>query len=172
LENVILIDPSVEYKNEYTTMMNEWMTTGEHRVPFVLRMDCSDFGKMVNDLIGFRNGINIPETFVNHSTFWLVNTDREILGVTSIRHHLNARLLIIGGHIGYGITPSKRRKGLATKILYLALEKAKGMGLNRVLLTCDKNNIGSAKTIVNNGGVLDSEEVVDGDVIQRYWITM
>lgn len=92
--------------------------------------------------------------------------------ISSIRHRLNEHLLRIGGHIGYGIRPSERNKGYATMQLALALDKAKEMGLTRVLLTCDKYNIGSAKTIINNGGILDSEDIIDGIEIQRYWIEL
>lgn len=63
-----------------------------------------------------------------------------------------------------------RRMGYATKLLKMALEKAKQFGISRALLTCDKDNIGSAKTILKNGGVLDSEVTVNGVEIQRYWI--
>lgn len=76
----------------------------------------------------------------------------------------------IGGHIGYGIRPSERRKGYATVLLNLALIKARELGIQRALVTCDRDNIGSAKTIMNNGGVLDSEDEVDGTIIQRYWV--
>jgi len=85
---------------------------------------------------------------------------------------LNEQLLVVGGHIGYGIRPSERRKGNATKILSLALDKARELGIERALLTCDKDNIGSAQTIINNGGQLDSEDVVNDTEIQRYWINI
>ncbi|MBW5448089.1 GNAT family N-acetyltransferase [Cohnella sp. CFH 77786] len=87
-----------------------------------------------------------------------------------MRHRLNEKLLEIGGHIGYGIRPSERRKGYATEILKQALSKAKDLGISEALVTCDKENIGSAKTIIKNGGLLGSEAVVNGTAIQRYWI--
>ena len=62
-----------------------------------------------------------------------------------------------GGHIGDGIRPSERRKGYATAMIGLALEECRKLGINKVLMTCDKTNIGSAKSIMNNGGVLESE---------------
>ncbi|WP_409344011.1 GNAT family N-acetyltransferase [Paenibacillus sp. MBLB4367] len=169
---VKLVEPAIDYKEEYLDMLAEWQAAGEKLVPFVLRMDASDFAGMVHELHGYRNGRNVPDTFVEHSTYWLVDDDAgKMLGAVNIRHRLNERLLHIGGHIGYGIRPSERRKGLATELLRLALEQAARMGLERVLLTCNKSNVGSAKTIVNNGGVLDSEDTDDQGVpIQRYWI--
>ncbi|GER65561.1 hypothetical protein BpJC7_17310 [Weizmannia acidilactici] len=89
-----------------------------------------------------------------------------------IRHDLNDALLESGGHVGYGIRPSERRKGLASKMLEMPLEKAKELGLERVLLTCDKKNTGSAKTIVKNGGILENEMDHGDRVTQRYWMTL
>lgn len=77
-----------------------------------------------------------------------------------------------GGDIGYGIRPSERRKGYASNMLSLALKKCKSIGLSKVLITCSKDNFGSAKTIINNGGVLDSEDIDNSEVFQRYWITL
>jgi len=79
-------------------------------------------------------------------------------------------MLINAGHIGDSIRPSERRKGYATAMIGLALKEAKALGIDRVLMCCDKENIGSAKSIMKNGGVLENEVVVDGVVEQRYWI--
>lgn len=89
-----------------------------------------------------------------------------------IRHRLNEYLLQFGGNIGYSVRPSQRRKGYATEMLALALEECRKLGLDRALVTCDKTNIGSAKTIQKNGGVLENE-VLEGDrITQRYWIAL
>ena len=80
--------------------------------------------------------------------------------------------MLNGGHIGDGIRPSERRKGYATKMIGLALEECKKLGLDKVLMVCDKNNVGSAKSIMNNGGVLENEVVVNGVTEQRYWIDL
>ena len=93
-----------------------------------------------------------------------------IVGAVNIRHYLNESLLLNGGHIGDGVRPSERRKGIATGMISLALEECRKLGIEKVLMVCDKDNIGSAKSIVNNGGVLENEIVVDGVVEQRYWI--
>jgi predicted acetyltransferase len=79
-------------------------------------------------------------------------------------------LLIRGGHIGYGIRPSERRKGYASRILALAVLKAREMNIQEILVTCSKDNTGSAKTILNNGGILWKEHLVDGVWTQNYWI--
>jgi predicted acetyltransferase len=85
---------------------------------------------------------------------------------------LTENLRIEGGHIGYGIRPSARNQGCGTKILELALEKVREMGIKQVLVTCDKDNVHSARVIQKNGGKLDSEIEKDNKIIQRYWIEL
>lgn len=103
-------------------------------------------------------------------TYFLIQEDKRIIGAINIRHDLNEYLFNFGGHIGYGIRPSERKKGYASLMLSMALPIAKELGINEVLITCDKNNIGSAKTIINNGGVLENEVSGDGEITQRYWL--
>ena len=107
------------------------------------------------------------------STFFCLDEERNIMvGAVNIRHQLNESLLLNGGHIGDGVRPSERRKGIATKMIELALKECKQLGIDKVLMVCDKDNIGSAKSIINNGGILENEVVVAGVVEQRYWITL
>lgn len=142
-------------------------------VPWVIEKDPSNFKQMVQSLLDNEKGSNLPEGWVPDSTYWLVNHDRRIVGAVNIRHQLTERLLNSGGHIGYGIRPSDRRKGYATKLLALSLEKAKELGLNKVLVVCDKTNLGSLKVIVNNGGTPDSDFIEDnGNTIKRFWINL
>ena len=97
----------------------------------------------------------------------------KILGAVNIRYRLNEYLKNYGGNIGYGIAPSERGKGCATKMLALALEKCRELKLKRVLVTCDKNNIASAKTIIHNGGILENElSETDKIIVSRYWIAL
>ena len=107
------------------------------------------------------------------STFFCLDEERNIIvGAVNIRHYLNESLLLNGGHIGDGVRPSERRKGIATKMIALALEECKKLGIKRVLMVCDKENIASAKSIMNNGGILENEIVVNGVIEQRYWIEL
>ena len=84
----------------------------------------------------------------------------------------NDSLLLNGGHIGDGVRPSERRRGIATKMINPALKECKIIGIDKVLMVCDKDNIGSAKSIQKNGGILENEVTVDGVVEQRYWIAI
>lgn len=97
-----------------------------------------------------------------------------LLGMAKLRHYLTPTLEDIGGHIGYSIRPSERGKGYGTLILALTLDRARELGLSRVLLTCDSDNIRSARVIVRNGGVLTSEgySPLRGARVSRYWIAL
>ena len=107
--------------------------------------------------------VEASDGLVPDSTFFALDTDRNIfVGAVNIRHYLNDRLLLDGGHIGDGVRPSERLKGFATQMIRLALEECKKLGINKVLMVCDKDNIGSAKSIMNNGGVLENEVIVNG----------
>jgi predicted acetyltransferase len=117
-------------------------------------------------------GVNLPPDHVPSTFLFGFKGDR-IVGRVSIRHSLNDYLLRVGGHIGYVVVPEFRRQGHATTILRLAVEFARdSLGVDRVLVTCDDDNIGSIRTIEKNGGVL--EDVVGGpDLVKpkrRYWI--
>ena len=161
-----LIEPNTIYKNTYLEMMEEWRSSGEELVPFTLEFDITDFDKFILFTNSFKNVK--PEGFVHHSTFWLITDDDEIAGVSNLRHYLCKSLLLEGGHIGFGIRPSFRRKGYAAKLLELTLLEAKKLNLSKVLLTCDKSNTGSSKTIQKNNGVLWKEQILDG-IMKQYF---
>lgn len=119
--------------------------------------------------------LNIPEGKVPANTYFFVRiSDDKIIGMINIRHELNEFLLNEGGHIGYSIRPSERKKGYGTLMLKLALQKCKELNLTKVLITCDKDNIASAKVIQNNNGILENELYSEtfSSVIQRYWIKL
>jgi len=107
------------------------------------------------------------------ATAYFAMVDGQIVGTIQIRHELNDYLRHDGGHIGYGVRPSQRRKGYATQMLTLALEKCRELGIYKALVTCQKDNVGSAKTIIGNAGILDSEYTDEnGNMCQRYWISI
>jgi predicted acetyltransferase len=114
--------------------------------------------------------IDIPPDRVA-ATFLVADVGGTIVGRTSIRHTLNDFLANEGGHIGYGVLRAHRQRGYATEILRQSLIIARAEGVDRVLVTCDDDNVGSATVIERCGGVLDSKgEASDGTPIRRYWI--
>ena len=113
-----------------------------------------------------------PRHFVTAHCFCLTDGSGRMLGAIQIRHRLNEALLKSGGHIGYGVRPSERRKGYAETMLSLALPAAKKLGIDRALITCSKSNTASARTILHCGGVLENEIEEEGRITQRYWIDL
>ena len=101
---------------------------------------------------------------------WIVEDDR-VLGGIALRHTLNDFVLRFG-HIGYGIRPSSRRRGLATWALGRTLDRARELGLDRVLIICEAGNTASARTIERSGGLLEGIEDTDFGAVRRYWITL
>ena len=97
-------------------------------------------------------------------------SDNEIVGMINIRHSLESGFEISGGHIGYSIRPSERKKGYGNIILALALKYCKTLEIESVLVTCSKTNVASKKVILNNGGIFESEIEENGKIIERYWI--
>ena len=169
-----LIEPCADLKEAYVSLVLEFLTYNEPLIPFPLKYPYDDFDSLIRKLSEHSRNIGLPEGFVANSTFWLVSEERELLGVSNLRHKLTPSLKREGGHIGYGVRPSQRGKGYASALLKMTLEKAKARGLDRVLLTCGKGNIASARVILKNGGKYESEEYLEdrGEIVQRYWINL
>lgn len=167
--NAHLSLPDVRYKESYLAAVLEYLEEG--RVPKDQRTEAlSDFSAYVEKEKSKARGENLPVGFVPETRYWLVDGD-EYIGDLHIRHILTEHLLRIGGHIGYGVRPSKRKQGYGKLILKLGLEKAKEMGIEKVLLTCDIDNIGSRKIIEGNGGVFENAEPNPGHPDKaRFWI--
>jgi predicted acetyltransferase len=106
------------------------------------------------------------------ATFWWIVEDSTYLGAVTLRHALNDKLLEGGGHIGYGVRPSARGRGIATWALGAVLDKARERGMGRVLVTCDDDNVASARTIEHNGGVLEDVRDTWLGLARRYWIDL
>lgn len=104
-------------------------------------------------------------------TYFLVReSDHKIIGMINIRLELNDALRKHGGHIGYGIRPTERRKGYSKINLYLALLRCKEVGIDKVMLSCDQSNLGSDKTIRGLGGILEKVDTSNNKKMNIYWI--
>lgn len=163
-----LVFPVKEYEEAAQAYFEEHLLNGEK----VLHGDSGLDEALSYDqwLIKINRDIKLE---IHSIVFFAVRkADKKLIGTINIRypylgyvqHH---------GHIGNGIRPSERRRGYATEMLKLALDYCKKAGLNKVLLTCDKSNIGSAKTIMKCSGIFESEaRQSNGDFLQRYWIEL
>ena len=110
----------------------------------------------------------IPD-FVTAHTFFALDNDK-IVGIINARHELNDYLLNFGGHIGYSVRKSERRKGYAKAMLSYTVDFLFSLGLEKILITCDKNNIASKRTIESCGGILENEVIEESRITLRYWI--
>ena len=166
-----LVKMGPKYREMAEDMIHEWKASGEAIIPGAIdRADICDFPAYLASLEFTKP---VPGLLPD-STFFCLDKERDLLvGAINIRHYLNDGLLKFGGHMGDGVRPSERRKGIATRMIALGLEECKKLGISRVLMVCKKENTGSAKSIINNGGILENElEKEDGTVMQRYWITL
>lgn len=171
-----LVSPSSRYKQSFIGAVREAQASGSG-LGDTLKWDVAemeaDFDRVLAELRRYEPGNELPEGFVHSEALWLVDGD-EYLGRANLRHTLNAHLREFGGHIGYEMRPSARRQGHGKTILRLTLERARELGLERVLVTCDTDNLGSRGVIEGNGGVLEGEFVLDHHPkpLRRYWITL
>lgn len=147
-------------------MLKEWELSKEEKVPFSLNYCASNVNSFLK--INATYETDSENDFVPHTTYWLINETKKVIGTSNVRHKLNADLLIENGHIRYGIRPGFRGTGMATQILDLSLKKAKVLGIKRALLTCEKTNIASKKVILKNGGVLRKESLVNKNKSQAF----
>lgn len=165
-----------KYQRQLTEMLDEWTSFNNanpsaNTSPWaIFKNDYHDIDNYIKNL--YDNESLIKAGRVPATTFFLYDDERDIfIGAANIRHYLNEDLLKGAGHIGDGIRPSERRKGYATKLIALALEECKKMGIDRVMMACDVDNIGSKKSIIKNGGVLDEVFIgMEGNPEERYWI--
>ncbi len=169
-----LVLPTKEYKKQVEEYLQEFLDNGENEIAGDGGLDrIKDFDKWLKKV---QNDISINTIDKDRipATLYLTvrKSDKKIVGNLQIRHFLNDKLLNYGGHIGDSVRPSERRKGYATEQIRLALEKCRELGIDNVLMDCDKANIGSAKSIQNNGGVLENETYVANEIVQRYWISL
>lgn len=171
-----LITPTCDLHSEFIEMLAEYQKLDEFRMfdHNNLTLIQESFSSYIQHLENNSQGINLKPGFVPATNFWLVINGEVILGESQLRHWLIPALEHRGGHIGYMIRPLQRNKGYGTKILTMTLEKARSMGLKRVLLTCNQDNFASARIIQKNQGKLTSEGFIENsdEVISRYWIDL
>ena len=168
-----LIVPTMDYRDQILAYKDEFIENGDSLdgTAGLAKTDAlEDWFAALQDNASEKT---VRPGLVPASTFLGIRVqDNRIMGMIDIRRRLNEYLLEFGGNIGYSVRKSEREKGYAKEMLQLALQKCKELHLAKVLITCNKSNTASAKTIIGNGGILENE-VPEGDgITQRYWIEL
>lgn len=170
-----LVFPTEEHKEKVEDFLKEHFDCGEYILAGDGGLDeIKDYTKWLKKIREDTDINKIKPGRVPSTQFLAIRKiDKKIIGMIQIRHCLNEFLLKEGGHIGDGVRPSERKKGYATEMIRLALEECKKLNITKVLMTCNKDNEPSRKSIQNNGGVLENEVLAsDGHITQRFWIEL
>jgi predicted acetyltransferase len=168
-----LVLPTMEYKGEIMNYKREFINNGDSMDGTAGLRNAENFEEWYSAFCDNLREESVREGLVPATTFLAISTDDgRLIGMIDVRHRLNDYLLKFGGHIGYSVRKSERQKGYATEMLALTLKECIKLNIKRVLITCDKDNIASAKTVVNNGGVLENEIPEENGITQRYWINL
>lgn len=170
-----LIRLTERYAGQLIEMLDEW--DADIRENHTCHAPWAIFRNDWHDFDGYLDGLEPkgdPEPgSVPERVLFLLDEDRDrLVGAVGIRPRLNDRLRQEGGHLGGGIRPSERGRGYGSEMLRLAIAECGRMGISRVLVVCDRDNVASAKTIMRNGGILEDERIGSkGAVVQRYWVS-
>lgn len=165
-ERFILIEPGQIDKDDVMRYRQEFVDRNECVHGGASLTKISDYGQWLDKIEENKKG-NPPRT----ELIMVRCSDKKIVGMTNIRHSLVDGYEVCGGHIGYSIRPTERGQGYGNIILELSLKYCKELGIQRVLMTCDKDNIASKKVIQKNGGVFENSITLGDETIERYWIT-
>lgn len=175
MEQLQFVTPSMEWRAQAMEYRAEHLRAGETELHGAALLEQMDYESWLNMVTRNRSEATVHPGWVPSSTFFVVRpADGRLVGTVDIRHRLNDFLAAFGGHIGYGVRPSERKKGYATEILRLALAYARDrLQLERAMIACYAENEASWRTILANGGRLERTFVhTDGKVVRVYWVAL
>ncbi len=173
MDDFVLIKPTSEYATQIVEYRQEFLDAGDSMDgtgPLRKTPNPEEYIKICRE---YENPETVPTHLVSATQFFFVRkSDNKLVGMIQVRHRFNDFLEKFGGHIGYSVRPSERRKGYAKKMLKMALPFCKEIGLNNILITCIDGNVGSEKTILSNGGVYEStiHEPNKNRYLKSFWI--
>ena len=175
MQDYILIRPTAAYAEQIAQYRQEFLDTGssmDGTGPLRRTEDPMEYVALCEAL---ENPQTVPPHLVPATQFLFVRkSDDKLVGMLQVRHCFNDYLKQFGGHIGYSVRPSERRRGVAKEMLRAALPFCREIGIEKLLIACIEGNTGSEKTILANGGVYESTvlEPNENVLLKRFWITL
>lgn len=174
--NIRLMEPTMEYEKDIWQFRQEVIDSNDKdKFAGCGNLEqCSSAKEWIDTVCLYKSAETCPKDKVPSSIYIAVRErDNRIVGVIDLRHHINHPVLgTWGGHMGYYVRPSERKKGYAKEMVRQNLQNCSVLHIRKVLVTCDEDNLASEKTILANGGVYEKSIEVDGSRIRRYWITI
>lgn len=173
MDEIYLVTASEKYLDQVAEYRREFLEIGSSLDGCGSLMYMEDSREWLAQVEQLTDKKSCPENWVQSTQFLCIRKfDNRLVGMIQVRHYFNDFLEKFGGHIGYSVRPSERKKGYANRMLHDCLEFCKEIGLNKVLLTCLDTNDISRKVILKNGGVYESTviEPTDNVKVERYWI--
>ena len=176
MDEIKLLKPTMEYADDIMQFRQEIIEANDpDAFAGCGNLDeCKTAQEWIDWIAVRENPETCPKGRVSSNMFIAVRiSDNKIVGVIDLRHHLgNPVLREWGGHFGYIVRPSERRKGYAKEMVRQNLINCKELGLHKVMITCNRHNFASERTILANDGVFEKEVLVDGEYTKRFWVTI
>ena len=176
MQEICLVKPTMEYAEDILQFRQELFDAGDPDCfAGCCNLDkCLTVAEWINSASRMEREETCPKGKVPSNVFLALRlTDRKVVGIIDFRHHIRHPILSVwGGHIGYTVRPSERGKGYGKEMLRQNLQNCRQYGLDKVLVTCNRDNIASERTILANGGVFEREIKVGHSFIKRFWIAL
>lgn len=175
MQELVLLRPTAEYAEQIKEYRQEFLDAGDSMDGTGSLRRIENPEEYIKICLDYEDPRKVPSHLVPATQFFFIRkNDNRLVGMLQVRHRFNDYLSKFGGHIGYSVRPSERRKGYAKKMLKMALPFCREIGLDKVLITCVDGNIGSEKTILANGGVYEYtvHEPSENEDMKRFWITL
>ena len=174
MDEIKLLKPTMEYADDIMKFRQELLDVNSEFAGCGPLNNCSTTDEWLKIIDILENEETCPKGGVTSNSYIAIRlSDDKIVGIIDFRHHINHPILSVwGGHMGYTVRPNERRKGYSKEMLRQNLQNCRNYGLDKILVTCDCDNIASEKTIITNGGKFEKEVNVDDKKIKRYWIQL
>lgn len=176
--SICLINPSIAYAEDLWKFRQEVLDSNDSerdRFAGCCSLEkCTSAEEWIRIVKEYNNAATCPKDKAPSVTYLAVRiADNKIVGIANLRYSLSNPILASwGGHVGYSVRPSERRKGYAKEMLRQVISRCPSLGIDSLLVTCDSSNLPSKRTIIACGGIYEKSIMVEGEPVERYWISV